>query len=128
MVPHLTQFKPLRVMAIFGTHLRAGRGSELVWFRSLKTSPKVPVIYGATSGTGGPNPKLIMTLKKAPPPLTYGDIRACYYIATDVQSREIFISRSRLPALSYHHILIVFKYSKHLQHFTFLFHNNIESK
>ena len=63
MVPHLTRFEPLRVMAIFGTYLRAGRGSEPVWFRGPKTSPKVPVIYGATSG--GPNPKLMMTLKKA---------------------------------------------------------------
>ena len=55
-------------MAIFGTYLRAGRGSEPVWFRGPKTSPKVPVIYGATSG--GPNPKLMMTLEKAcPPPL-----------------------------------------------------------
>ena len=53
-------------MAIFGTYLRAGRGSEPVWFRGPKTLPKVPVIYGATSG--GPNPKLMMTLKKAPPP------------------------------------------------------------
>ena len=49
----------------FGTYLRAGRGSKPVWFRGPKTSPKVPVIYGATSG--GPNPKLMMTLKKAPP-------------------------------------------------------------
>ena len=63
MVPHLTRFEPLRVMAIFGTYLRAGRGSEPVWFRGPKTSPKVPVIYGATPG--GPNPKLMMTLKKS---------------------------------------------------------------
>ena len=57
-------------MAIFGTYLRVGRGSEPVWFRGPRTSPKVPVIYGATSG--GPNPKLMMTLKKAcPPPLKY---------------------------------------------------------
>ena len=55
-------------MAIFATYLRAGHGSEPVWFRGPKTSPKVPVIYGATSG--GPNPKLMMTLEKAcPPPL-----------------------------------------------------------
>ena len=57
-------------IAIFGTYLRAGRGSEPVWFRGPKTSPKVPVIYGATSG--GPNPKLMMTLKKACPPLILG--------------------------------------------------------
>ena len=43
MVPHLTRFEPLKI-------------------------PKVPVIFGATSG--GPNRKLMMTLKKAcPPPL-----------------------------------------------------------
>ena len=66
MVPHLTRFEPLRVMAIFATYLRAGRGSEPVWFRGPKTSPKVPVIFGATSG--GPNPKLTMTLEKACPP------------------------------------------------------------
>ena len=42
MVPHLTRFKPLIVMAIFGTYLRAGRGSKLVWFQGPKTSPKVP--------------------------------------------------------------------------------------
>ena len=47
MVPHLTRFEPLRVMAIFGTYLRAGRGSEPVWFRGSTTLPKVPVIYGA---------------------------------------------------------------------------------
>ena len=69
MVPDLTRFEPLRVMAIFGTYLRAGRGSKPVWFRGPKTSLKVPIIYGANSG--GPNPKLMMTLKKAcpPPPL-----------------------------------------------------------
>ena len=56
-------------MAIIATYLRAGRGSESVWFQGPKTSPKVPVIlYGATSG--GPNPKLMITLKKlAPRPL-----------------------------------------------------------
>ena len=63
MVPHLTRFEPLGVMAIFGTYLRAGRGSDPVWLQGPKTPPKVPVIYGATSG--GPNPKLMMTLKKA---------------------------------------------------------------
>ena len=57
-------------MAIFCTYLRAGCGSEPVWFRGPKTSPKVLVIYGATSGgAGGPNPKLMMTLKKTCPPL-----------------------------------------------------------
>ena len=70
LVPHLTRYEPLRVMAIFGTYLRAGRGSEPVWFRGPKTSPKVPVIYrdiyGASSS--GSNPKLMMTLKKACPP------------------------------------------------------------
>ena len=50
----------------FATYLRAGCGSEPVWLRGPKTSPKVPVIYGATSG--GPNPKLMMTLEKACPP------------------------------------------------------------
>ena len=35
LVPHLTRFKPLRVMAVFGTCLREGRGSEPVWFRGL---------------------------------------------------------------------------------------------
>ena len=70
-VPHLTRFEPLKIMAIFATYLRAGRGSEPVWFRGPKTSPKVPVIYGATSG--GPNLKLMMTLEKAcPPPLKGG--------------------------------------------------------
>ena len=53
-------------MAIIAT------GSESVWFQGPKTSPKVPVIlYGATSG--GPNPKLMITLKKLAPrgrPLT----------------------------------------------------------
>ena len=68
MVPDFTRFEPLRVMAMFATYLRAGRGSKPVWFRGPKASPKVPVIYGATSI--GPNPKLMMTLKKlAPPPL-----------------------------------------------------------
>ena len=42
MVPHLTRFKPLIVMAIFGTYLRAGRGSKSVWFQGPKTAPKVP--------------------------------------------------------------------------------------
>ena len=65
MVPYLTRFEPLGEMVIFGTYLRAGRGSEPIWLRGPKTSPKVPVIYGATSG--GPNPKLMMTLKKACP-------------------------------------------------------------
>ena len=70
--------EPLRVMAIFGTCLLAGRGSEPVWFRGPKTSPKVPVIYRATSG--GPNPKLMMTLKKlAPPPLKLIHLFLCYY-------------------------------------------------
>ena len=57
-------------MAIIATYLGAGRGSESVWFQGPKTSPKVPVIlYGATSG--GPYPKLMITLKKlAPRPLT----------------------------------------------------------
>ena len=68
MVTHLTRFELLKTMAIFATYLRAGRGSEPVWFRGPKTSPKVPVIYGATSG--GPNPKLMTTLEKTcPPPL-----------------------------------------------------------
>ena len=45
----LDDFEPLRVMAIIATYLRAGRGSESVWFQGPKTSPKVPVIlYGAT--------------------------------------------------------------------------------
>ena len=50
-------------MAIFGTFLLARCGSEPVWLRGPKTAPKVLVIYGATSG--GPNLKLMMTLKKA---------------------------------------------------------------
>ena len=71
------RFEPLRVMAIFGTYLRAGRGSEPVWFQGPKTSPKVPFIYGATSD--GPNPKLMMTLKKAcPPPLNAFSVRLTY--------------------------------------------------
>ena len=69
MVPHLTRFEPLRVMAIFATYLRAGRSAEPVWFRGPKTSPKVPAIYGATSG--GPNSKLMLTLKNACPPRPY---------------------------------------------------------
>ena len=57
-------------MAIFGTYLRAGRGSEPVWFRGPKTLPKILVIYGATSGGPNSNCKLIMTLEKAcHPPL-----------------------------------------------------------
>ena len=67
--PILTRFGHLRVMAIFGTYLRAGRGFDPVWFRGPKTSPKVPVIYGANSG--GLNPKLMMTKKKLAPPLNY---------------------------------------------------------
>ena len=63
MVPYLTRFEPLGENVIFGTYLRTGRGSEPVWLLGPKTSPKVPVIYWATSG--GPNPKLMMTLKKA---------------------------------------------------------------
>ena len=65
----LTRFEPLGDMVIFGTYLRVGRGSEWVWLRGPKTSPNVPVIYGATSG--GPNPKLMMTLKKLASPLNY---------------------------------------------------------
>ena len=57
-------------MAIFGTYLRAGRGSEPVWFRGPKISPKFPVIYGATS-IYIYNPKLMMTLKKVAPPLKF---------------------------------------------------------
>ena len=66
-------------MAIFGTYLRAGRGSEPVWFRGPKTLPKVTVIYGATSG--GPNPKLLMTLEKVcPPPLkTWASFKMSHY-------------------------------------------------
>ena len=57
-----------RAITVGAVAPRAGRGSEPVWFRGPKTLPKVPVIYGATSG--GPNPKLMMTLKKScPPPL-----------------------------------------------------------
>ena len=63
LIQNLTRFEPLGEMVIFGTYLRAGRGSEPVWLQGPKTSPKVPIIYGATSG--GPNPKLMMTLKKA---------------------------------------------------------------
>ena len=72
MVPHLTRFEPLRIMTIFGTYLRAGRGSESVWFRGPKISTKVPVIYGDISGR--PNPKLMMTLKEACPPPLKGNL------------------------------------------------------
>ena len=82
LVPHLTRFEPLRVMAIFGTYLRAGRGSEPVWFQGTKISPKVPVIYGTTSG--GPNPKLMMTLKKKLAPLILIEV----YGATDEVTNE----------------------------------------
>ena len=67
LVPYLTRFEPLGEIAIFSTYLRAGRGSEPVRPRGPKTSPKVRVIYGATSN--GPNPKLMMTLKKLASPL-----------------------------------------------------------
>ena len=40
LVPYLTRFEPLGEMVIFGTYLRAGRGSEPVWLRGPKTSPK----------------------------------------------------------------------------------------
>ena len=80
----------MRVMAIFGTYLQAGRGSEPVWFRGPKTSPKVPVIYGATSG--GPKPKLMMSLRKACPPL-----KRKFDFKLRVQSRT---SRSQYNACS----------------------------
>ena len=52
-----------RTREMFFWHLfTGGRGSEPVRLRGPKTSQKVSVIYGATSG--GPNPKLMMTLKK----------------------------------------------------------------
>ena len=43
--PYLTRFEPLGEMVILGTYLRVGRGSEPIWLRGPKTSPKVPVIY-----------------------------------------------------------------------------------
>ena len=69
MVPHLTRFEPLRVMAIFGTYLRAGRGSEPVWFREVQKLHQKFRSYMGPPSSGGPNPKLTMTLKKLAPPL-----------------------------------------------------------
>ena len=85
LVPHSTRFEPLRVMAIFATYLRARRNSEPVWFRGPKTSPKVPVIYGATSG--GSNPKLMMTFFKACLPLNL----TCHYLIVHVKPKYYII-------------------------------------
>ena len=55
-------------MAISGSKLWAGCGSEPVRRRYPETPPKVQAIHGATSGS--PNSELIKALKKVcPPPL-----------------------------------------------------------
>ena len=61
LVPYLTQFKPLGEMVIFGTYLRAGRGSEV---QKLHQKFRSYIMYMAGATSGGPNPKLMMTPKK----------------------------------------------------------------
>ena len=61
LVPHMTHQGPLVGVPIFGSHIWAGRGSEPVWRRGPKTSPRVSPMYRGTSQV--PCRKLRLPLK-----------------------------------------------------------------